>query len=131
METSAEIFSKIDFKSLFRDFNRAKKRKLTQRDKNLIKLLVNRYLPMTAEDRKRMRVSIRDLQKSLSAHSPPRTLKGGMALKVEPLDVVLRCVTFDDKHIKLHKLLKKGKKNGKQVVQATNRLRRRRKLRVR
>jgi hypothetical protein len=126
METRAEIYEKIDFESLFRDFNRAKKRKLTKRDKILIRLLVNRYLPVTSGDTEA-------LSKALSAGPgfPPSKLTKGAALRIEPLDVVLKFTAFDDSQIKLHKLLKKGKKNGKQVAKATNRIRRQRKLRVR
>jgi hypothetical protein len=48
---------------------------------------------------------LKELMKSLEAGSyNPGALSQGCALQVEDLSAVMNCVTFDDTHIKLHKV---------------------------
>lgn len=91
METSAEIISKIDFKLVFRRFNKSSKRKLTARDKKLLMFLFKAYFPVTAADTQR-------LSEALSVGA-----SGGAKLQLESLEQTMKLVTFDDKKLKLHK----------------------------
>lgn len=96
--SQAEMF--VDFKRLFKAYNRTRKRKLTTNQKKTLRFLIIQQFQMWT------------LSKALEMgnYTGPDTVRGA-ALVVEPLDVTMKLVTFDSKHLKLHKnLLKKKKK---------------------
>lgn len=84
----------IDFKRLFKGVNRKAKKKLTKGQKNRLEYLIKAQIVLFG------------LQKALKAgETVPGNLIRGSALMVEPLDVTMKMVTFDTKHLKLHKEL--------------------------
>lgn len=99
-----EVEMFVNFKQLFKATNRRRKRKLTVSQKKTIEFLIKQQFQMWK------------LSKALQmgSYSGPGSLNQGAALAVEPLDVVMKLVTYDTGKIKLHKdLLKKRKKTRK------------------
>jgi hypothetical protein len=88
-ETSLEIYQHFDFKKLFKEFDKGRKKKLTPAEKRKLRRLVKRCIPITKGD-----------------------LQQGAPLQVEDLSTVMSMVTYDTESLKL----KKENKNGKQVA---------------
>ena len=93
----------IDYKMLFKSFNRRKKRKLKKSDKDLLEFLIKQQFV------------IYRLAKALEVGSYPTTevLRNGAPLLVEPIEATLESVTYSDKTIKLHKSIRKTKNGSK------------------
>lgn len=104
-ETSDDLMEKIPWKHFWKESqNRPYAVRTTAKQRKELERLFQLYIPLPSRQ-------ILALQKALSvgnAAVPGKLIKGS-ALQVEPLDVTLKLVTFDDKKIKLHKDFINGK----------------------